>query len=145
MLTQGIVHCFFDRLLLRGALCCPPNFNCAGLLVDWSELRPQGKENLLPWWSHLIQVHRNLIPGGNLAMEYYPIHRKVEILLITKCRRNRNKLLQESTLILCINFFNLPYSEKRGHLNYDGLLIPYKKRNVICRAEKPLHTFPIDC
>ena len=77
---------------------------------------------------HSIQEYRNLIPGDNLVMEYYPILGKVEILLVAKCHRNRNKLLQESTLVFCINFFNLPYSEKRGHLNYyDGLLKPDKR------------------
>ena len=79
-------------------------------------------------------------------MEYYPFLGKVEILLIAKCHRNRNKFQQESTLVFCINFFNLPYSEKRGHLNYyDALSKPDKKRNVICRTKKPLPTSPIVC
>ena len=53
-------------------------------------------------------------------MDYYLILGKIEILLIAECYRNRRKLIQESTLamVFCINFFNLPYNEKRGHLNY---------------------------
>ena len=71
-------------------------------------------------------------------MDYYLIRGKVEILLIVECYRNWNKLLQESILVLCINVFSIPYSEKEGHLNYYA----DKKRNVIWQKREITQRFP---
>ena len=61
-----------------------------------------------------INGYRNLNAGGNPAMDYHPIQGGVEILLVTSCYRNLDKLRPDGPLglyadLTCTPSFMCPY------------------------------------